>query len=94
METNEKKKEEIEEGLKEENVYSEEGAELLEEEDGIDEMEEGLAEGYESKNNPAECVYCHKILTDEDFIEEEIDGEYCRFCSTDHAEKYKKYHKQ
>lgn len=48
--TPEEIKQEIEEGKKAENVYSEEGRSLEVEEDAIEDWEQGFAEGAESKS--------------------------------------------
>jgi len=64
-----------------EDIYDEEVREDLEDSDEISEVEEGFVEGYEEGEHEAKCAECKKVLVDEDFIEEEIDGENYRFCS-------------
>ncbi len=72
----------------------EKSPEIFEEGDKITELEEGFIEGYESAKDPSKCALCGKILRDENFIEEEIKGEYYRFCSPEHAEEFKKQQKK
>lgn len=85
-----KEYEEGEEGEFEEDVYTEEGQEELVENDEITDIEEGIMEGYEEGEHEAKCAQCKKILIDEDFIEEEIDGKHLRFCSEECATKFEK----
>jgi len=60
--TSEEKKEDMEEGEKDEDVYSEEGREKLEEDDEIDDWEAGYMEGAEHKGEQAMCAHCRKVL--------------------------------
>ncbi|MBI2105898.1 hypothetical protein HYT56_03615 [Candidatus Woesearchaeota archaeon] len=80
---------EIESGDREEDIYTEEGREVAEEDDMITNEEEGFMEGYEEQNRATRCAKC-KMLLEEDFIEEEIDGDEFRFCSERCAETFKK----
>ncbi|MBI2507862.1 hypothetical protein HYV89_02810 [Candidatus Woesearchaeota archaeon] len=80
---------EIEAGDRDEDIYTEEGREVAEDEDVITDAEEGFMEGYEEDERAAKCAKCKKIL-EEDFIEEEIDDEEYRFCSRRCAETFKK----
>ncbi len=80
---------EIESGDKDEDIYTEEGREVAEDEEVITNEEEGFMEGYEEDERAAKCAKCKKIL-EEDFIEEEIGGEEYRFCSEKCAETFKK----
>ncbi len=75
----------FEEGTHEGDIYDEEGREELEESDEITEVEEGFVEGYEEGEHEAKCAECKKVLVDEDFIEEELDGKNYRFCSEECA---------
>ncbi len=70
------------------DVYSEEGLEELEESDEINELEEGFMEGYEEGEHQAKCANCKKVLVDENFIEEELNGEHYRFCSEECASSF------
>jgi len=88
-ETKEEKVKEIESGEKDEDVYSEESLEPMEESDEITEVDEGFMGGYERGDFLAECAKCKKMLTT-DFIEKDIDEEIYRFCSEKCASKFKK----
>ena len=87
--------EDYEEGTFEEDVYTGEGRELLEEGDEISEIEEGFVEGYESsaEDGVSYCCECKKLLVGENFIEVDVGGKICRFCSESCAEKYRREHK-
>ncbi|MDD5133280.1 MAG: hypothetical protein PHD81_01830 [Candidatus Nanoarchaeia archaeon] len=75
----------------EDNVYNKKEDESLEEEDEIDEVEEGVMEGFDEDIKSVKCAFCHKILTADDKpIEEEIKDVVYQFCSEDHAFKFKK----
>jgi len=69
------------------DIYSEEGREQEVENDEISPGEEGFMAGAEGDGQGAKCRKCGKVLMDE-FIEKEIDGEICRFCCDECAEKY------
>ncbi len=69
------------------DIYSEEGREELVDSDEISPAEEGFMEGAEGDGQGAKCRKCGKILMD-DFIEKKIDGEICRFCCDECADKY------
>ena len=83
-------------GDKEEDIYSKEGREeLLEDEDEISDVDEGFMKGYDEGQKMAECCTCRKVL-DKDIVEEELDDEVYRFCSSKCAsafeEKFAKRH--
>ena len=78
----------FEEGDHEADIYEEEGREELEDSDEINELEEGFMEGYEEGEHQARCGKCKKILVNEDFIEEEIEGNHYRFCSEECLEAF------
>lgn len=80
---------EIETGDRDEDIYSEEGREVAEDEEVITNEEEGFMEGYGEGSRAAKCAKCKTIL-EEDFIEEAINGEEYRFCSERCAETFKK----
>jgi hypothetical protein len=80
---------EIKEGNKDEDIYTEEGREAAEDDDAITNVDEGFMEGYESGEKAAKCAKCNKVLED-DLVEKEIDGEDYRFCSEQCAETFKK----
>jgi len=69
-------------GDQEEDVYTQEGREEMEESDEIAPWEEGFAEGAEGSEG-AVCANCNKILGDreESVIEREIKGKLILFCS-------------
>jgi hypothetical protein len=90
--TKEQKEKEIKFGYRDEDVYTEEGRELAEEEGEITNVEEGFMEGYENKNSPSNCANCKKSLS-EDFVEEEFHGDVLRFCSETCATEYEKTNK-
>lgn len=73
---------EMEEGNKEEDVYSEEGREKLEEEEGIEPFEEGFMEGESGEGSLGACAHCGKPLGDrEEVVERKIKGKEVFFCS-------------
>ncbi len=91
--TREKIKEEMESGEKEEDIYSEPGREVLnDEEDEISDVEEGFMQGVEEDEKSAICQTCKKVLSDEESenIEIEYKGDTYRFCSEECAEKFSK----
>lgn len=69
------------------DIYSEETREDLVENGEISPSEEGFMQGASDLGQGGKCGYCGKPLED-DFIEKEIDGENCRFCSEECLEKY------
>ena len=87
-------KQEMKEGKKEENVYSEEGREKLAEDDEIDPSEEGFMEGAEGRGQKTSCAECGKLIAedDENIIEKEVNGEIKVFCCSEHAENYSANH--
>ncbi|MEW6063336.1 MAG: TRASH domain-containing protein [Nanoarchaeota archaeon] len=87
-ETEDGVKEEMEEGELEGDIYTIEGAEELEENDEIDELEEGFAEGYDEFKG-GKCVNCEKVITDNP-VEFKVGKEIYRFCSQRCAESFRK----
>lgn len=83
---------EMEEGKKDEEVYTEEGREKELENDEIEPWEEGFMEGAEGRGKKNCCSECGKLLEEEkeDIYEREFDDEIKLFCSEEHAEKYAK----
>ncbi len=94
--TDEKIEQEMEQGKKAENVYSEEGREKLAADDEIAPFEEGFMEGAEGRGKKNSCAECGKQIAedDENIIEREFEGETKWFCSEQHAENYAKKHKE
>lgn len=98
-ETEEEVKGDFEEGDKDPDVYTEEGAEYLsEEDDSLEDDEEGFMKG-EIKASEDEtpddlesagvCDHCGKILG-ETFVEEEVNDEIHEFCCDFCASEFKK----
>lgn len=83
---------EIEEGELEEDLYTEEGRGVAEDEDEITNVEEGFMEGYDEDELAAKCANCKKILADE-YFEEEFSEGLLKFCSDICVRKYEKKHK-
>lgn len=81
---------EMEEGLKEEEVYTKEGREKLIEDAEIEPWEEGFMEGAERRGEQHCCAYCGALLGDEEteIYEREFDGDLLWFCSAEHAQRY------
>jgi len=92
--TKEEIEQEMEEGKKEADVYSEEGREKLEENDEVSPSEEGFMEGAEGRGKKNCCAECGKVLGEDEIIEREFEGEMKWFCSEEHAENYIKKHKE
>ena len=88
--TSDEKKLDIETGIAEEDVYSEEGREEMTENDELSPAEEGFMEGAEGRGQLAKCDECGKILGQdkEDIVEREFDGELFFFCSERCAEEF------
>jgi len=82
-------KEDMEKGEKEENVYSEEGREKLEEDSEISPTESAFMEGAEHKGEQGMCAHCRKVLDQEKdtIVEKEIKGRVLWFCSEECANK-------
>lgn len=91
METSEEVKEEMEEGTRDEEVYSEEGREKLEEDDEISPEEAGFMEGAEGLGQDAKDALTGEPLMDDDRVfEREINGKRYRFASEENADKFAK----
>ena len=70
-------------GKDEENVYTAEGREEMEEGDEIVPWEEGFAEGAEETGELGSCAHCGKVLGDREtnVFEREYKDELMLFCS-------------
>ena len=71
-------------GEREEDVYTEEGREELEESDEVAPWEEGFSQGAEHGGEDATCAHCDKVLGDrdeEEIIERKYKGDSMKFCS-------------
>jgi len=77
-------------GEKETDVYTKEGREDLQEEEGeIANWEEGFAEGAAGKGGRTNCAQCKAVLTQQhDVVEREIDGTLTWFCSGPCVDKF------
>lgn len=84
------KEEEFALGEAEEDVYTEEGREDLEESDEISNVEEGFMQGWEEESKVSRCANCKKVLREDKEYEEDINGKMAYFCSEECAEIYKK----
>lgn len=73
----------MEQGKKEEDVYTKEGREKLVEDAEISPAEEGFAEGQED----VECERCHQITSVEDATVKTINDQKHYFCSEECAKE-------
>ncbi|NQV91478.1 hypothetical protein HQ489_03305 [Candidatus Woesearchaeota archaeon] len=90
-ETSEEISEDMEHGDKDEDVYSKEGREKLEEDDEIEAWEEGFMEGAAQAGQLGKDALTGESLMDvEDVVETEIDGKIYRFVSEENAVKFRK----
>jgi len=90
-ETSEKKKDSMEHGEEDEDIYTDEGREKLEEDDEIDSWEEGFMEGASGAGQLGKDALTGEPLMDvEDVVEAEIDGKIYRFVSEENAEKFRR----
>ena len=94
--TSEEIESDMEQGKKDETVYSEEGREKLSEDDQMEPFEQGYMEGAEGRGKKNSCAECGVQISedDENIVEREFEGEVKWFCSEEHAEKYAEKHKE
>ena len=86
----EEKKEEMERGDKDEDVYSKEGREKLEEDGEISPEEEGFMEGAAQAGQLGKDALTGEPLMDvDDVVETEIDGKIYRFVNAENARKFR-----
>jgi hypothetical protein len=84
-----KKKEDVDPADSDEDIYTEQGMEELEESDAISPLEEGFMEGEMSEGEQTVCGNCNKVLgEDSNVVEREIKGTIHRFCTLTCAEHY------
>ncbi len=89
--TSEEIEQDMEHGEKDEDIYTKEGREKLEEDDEIEPWEEGFMEGASEGGQLGKDALTGEPLMDvEDVVETEIDGELYRFVSEENAEKFRK----
>jgi hypothetical protein len=90
-ESSEELTEEIDEGEKDEDIYTKEGTEKLEETDEIEPWEEGFVEGARGLGQLGKDALTGQPLIDaDDIIEMELDEKMYRFASRANAEKFRK----
>ena len=83
-------KAEMEHGDKDEDVYSAEGREKLEEDGEIEPWEEGFMQGAAQAGQLGKDALTGEPLMDvEDVVETEIDGKIYRFVNQENAEKFR-----
>ncbi len=93
--TSEEKSQDMEHGDKDEDVYSKEGREKLEEDDEIEPWEEGFMQGAAQAGQLGKDALTGESLMDvEDVVEAEIDGKLYRFVSEENAEKFREKKKK
>ncbi|PIN87467.1 hypothetical protein COV12_03680 [Candidatus Woesearchaeota archaeon CG10_big_fil_rev_8_21_14_0_10_32_24] len=90
-ETSEEISEDMEHGDKDEDIYSDEGRDKLEDDDEIEPWEEGFMEGASQAGQLGKDALTGESLMDvEDVVETEINGKMYRFVSEENAVKFKK----
>jgi hypothetical protein len=88
--TEEQISDEMEQGTKNEDVYSEEGREKLVEDGEISPEEEGFMEGASEEGQLGKDALTGEPLMDvEDVVETEIDGRMYRFVNAENARKFR-----
>jgi hypothetical protein len=89
-ETSEEKKEAMEHGEKDEDIYSKEGREKLEEDGEISPEEEGFMEGASQAGQLGKDALTGEPLMDvENVVEAEIKGKSYRFVNEENAQKFR-----
>lgn len=89
-ETSEEIREDMDIGEKEEDVYTQEGREKMEEEDEMTNVEEGFMEGASGGGQLGKDALTGEPLMGEEIVELVIDGKKHRFVNSENAEKFKK----
>ena len=92
--TPEEIEQEMDQGEKEADVYSNEGRENLTEDGEMSADEEGFMEGAEGRGQKQCCSECGDLLGEDNVVEREVNGEIKWFCSEEHAQNYAEKHKQ
>ena len=88
--TTETKEAEMEHGERDEDVYTKEGREKLEEDGEISPAEEGFMEGASDDGQLSKDALTGEPLMDiEDVVETEIDGQTYRFVNAENARKFR-----
>ncbi len=89
-ETSEEKKEAMEHGEEDEDIYTKEGREKLEEDAEISPEEEGFMEGASQTGQLGKDALTGEPLMDiEDVVEAEIDEKIYRFANEENAQKFR-----
>ena len=88
-ETSEEKEDKMKMGEEDEDIYTEEGRELLEEDDEIKPWEEGFLEGATGTGQLGKDALTGEPLLDK-VVEAKIGGQTYRFVNEINAEKFKK----
>ncbi|MDP2749263.1 MAG: hypothetical protein Q8O89_00340 [Nanoarchaeota archaeon] len=80
--SSDEKKLEMDEGLIDEEIYTEDGREKLMENDEIDDWEEGFMKGASGGGSSSKCINCGKVFIDEtQIVSKDIDDREYWFCS-------------
>lgn len=88
--TSEEKEEEMEHGEKDEDIYSKEGREKLEEDAEIEPWEEGFMEGASQAGQLGkDALTGEPLMGVDDVVEAEIDGKIYRFVNEENAKKFR-----
>jgi len=90
--TADEKKQDMEIGKADEDVYTAEGREKLVEDGEISPREAAFMQGAEGKGELGNCATCGKPIGDsqETVVEKKVKGELIWFCCNDCAENYQK----
>src|SRR3989338_7682784 len=84
------KREDIEAGELDDDIYDEEGRDVREEQDEIEPWEEGFMEGASGPGQLAKDALTGEPLMDsDDVFEAEIDGTFYRFANKENAKKFR-----
>ena len=89
-ETSEEIRGEMDIGEKEEDPYTQEGREKMEDEDEMENWEEGFMEGASGGGQLGKDALTGEPLMGEETVELEIKGKHYRFVNSENAEKFKK----
>lgn len=88
-ETSEEIREEMDLGEKEEDVYTQEGREKMEDEDEMTNVEEGFMEGASGGGQLGKDALTGEPLLGEETVELLIDEKHYRFVNSENAEKFR-----
>ena len=93
--TSEEKKQAMEHGEEDEDIYTKEGREKLEEDSELSPEEEGFMEGATAAGQLGKDALTGEPLMDiEDVVETEIDGKTYRFVNAENARKFREKKEQ